>query len=383
MVATRQRPQIRWIIGTLILQILVFHIQRNLSTADVLLSTIRQKEQQNHQTALSSSLCRNSTSNFYEGEVRAPPIPLLDLIHTKVSSSEKCEDIVVTNWNTNLTEIRSTILPESITNYPPRKIPRIIHLTSRSKCTMAKVKEATIDKWRSLTNHSLYFHDDDAMEALLQRDWPEFPYLKMIQKCLVSGAAKADLWRLLVLWEYGGIYSDTDTAPGELFLNDNTSNPVIGPDDEAFFVIEAEGFLSQYFMAAAPKHPLIYLTIVQILERLLAVENIKEQYVPFVTGPGALKAAFVDFMGRGNTDGKPPAGVYQGSQSVGNGLHTVTVKGDRRTASRRYVVRQGIDHHTKVAAYKAVGMSHFNEVKKDNTVVNSSCKAHLYNSMYG
>jgi mannosyltransferase OCH1-like enzyme len=330
-----------------------------------------------------SSTVDGSSSAIHQHDT----IPLLELIDFNSTKSQLNDCSKLYPSVKNLTMIHSTILPISITHFDhhhnsskkPRKIPKIIHITSKSKCTLPEVAE-TINKWR-LPNHSLYFHDDTAMETLLQRDWVDFPFLKMIQKCLVSGAAKADLWRLLILWEYGGIYTDFDTAPGALLLeasgqSDAINNRFIDADDEAFFVVETEGFLSQYFMASSPKHPLIYMTIMHILQRLLGVSNIKEQYVPYVTGPGALKTAFIDFMG-GKSDGKPPAGIYRGAV-VGN--HTVTVKGGRQT-SHHYVRRTGINPHVKMIAYEAVGMKHFNQVKKDQKAVNSSCITHLYNTM--
>jgi hypothetical protein len=37
-----------------------------------------------------------------------------------------------------------------------------------------------IDKWR-FKDHSLFMHDDDAMDKLINRYWPEFPQLQQIQ----------------------------------------------------------------------------------------------------------------------------------------------------------------------------------------------------------
>jgi mannosyltransferase OCH1-like enzyme len=75
-----------------------------------------------------------------------------------------------------------------------------------------------LDKWR-FPGYGFYFHDEAAMDRLLDKYWPEFPQLQWLQHCMISGAAKADLWRLLVLWEYGGIYTDIDNAPALGFKN--------------------------------------------------------------------------------------------------------------------------------------------------------------------
>ncbi len=90
--------------------------------------------------------------------------------------------------------------------------------------------------------------------------------------CHVSEAVKADLWRALVLWEYGGIYTDIDNAPTDEFKARN----YIGDEDQAFFVIEG-AFLSQYFYAAKPRHPMMYdcsahvVTILEAYQRFQSV----------------------------------------------------------------------------------------------------------------
>jgi mannosyltransferase OCH1-like enzyme len=178
--------------------------------------------------------------------------------------------------------------------FQDRKIPRIVHLTSRSRC-MHPVIASNVDTWR-LPGHSLFLHDDDAMDELLYRDWPEFPQLKYVLKCLIhGGAAKADIWRVLVLWEYGGIYADVDSRPNA--FNATT----ITADDDAFFVIENEittGMPSQWFMAASPRHPMMYTTMQVILANLVNLRDVGDFPIVWTTGPGAVNDAFGRFLGR-------------------------------------------------------------------------------------
>jgi hypothetical protein len=143
-------------------------------------------------------------------------------------------------------------------------------------------------------------------------------------------------------------------------------------EDDSFFVVEDAGVLSQYFMALSPKHPLAYFSVLQTLHRLLDVTNVGSQYVPYVTGPGALKKAFIVFMGaEGNgMYGKVKEGFYQG---VGN--RSVTVVGSRKT-SKRYIIRQSILPKDKKAGYEAMGMKHFSKTKNEQQ--NTSCFIYLY-----
>ena len=206
----------------------------------------------------------------------------------------------------------------------------------------------------------------------------QFPHLQMVMRCLVSGAAKADLWRALVLWEYGGIYTDIDNAPTDEFKARN----YIGEEDQAFFVIESGGFLSQYFFAAEPRHPMMYMIVHHTLLRLLGLNNVFNQYVPFVTGPGAVKSAFIGFMSDWDTVrfGKvSQPGVY-----TGMGNTTVTVLGTV-SKSGQYVARDVVPNKKRLN--NKMNMTHFSVSgqkpmnKKnvgDNDPKTDSCLQHIY-----
>jgi hypothetical protein len=122
--------------------------------------------------------------------------------------------------------------------------------------------------------------------------------------------------RYLVLYQFGGVYTDIDAAPGPWFNN----GTAIGDDDDAWFVVERIGVLSQYFMSASPGHPLMHLAVSVTLKRLLEVDPIGTQYVPFVTGPGALKEAFYLFTNKyGNGPGGGVDGEVTGVHPAANG----------------------------------------------------------------
>ena len=100
-----------------------------------------------------------------------------------------------------------------------RKIPLIVHMTGKTSC-LTKAFQQNMKRW-SFANHSFYFHDDEAVNKLImEKEWPMFPQLRHTMECLenAGGAAKADLWRYLVLWEYGGLYVDMDSGPGNVWL---------------------------------------------------------------------------------------------------------------------------------------------------------------------
>jgi hypothetical protein len=293
--------------------------------------------------------------------VQQPPrkyerIPLSDLVLTG-GIAPTCKE--------GQTLIESTILPQFVT-HANRKIPKVVHMTSKSRCSVPVFID-NIDKWR-FEDHSFYFHDDQAVDRLLQKHWPEFPYLQMMQDCMISGAAKADLYRYLILYEYGGIYTDIDNAPGEKFLNGS----VITAEDDSWYVIEQLGIMSQYFMASSPRHPFLHLCVSRLLTRLLEVESVGTQYVPFVSGPGTTKSAMILFM-RDKGLGKVPAGHYVGLHN-----RSVTVVGTRQTGNQ-WVIRESVGGQAKRKGYAEMGMKHFSQSKGlPQAFVKESCHAHLY-----
>jgi hypothetical protein len=150
---------------------------------------------------------------------------------------------------------------------------------------------------------------------------------------------------------------DIDNAPGPLFLDGD----VIKDDDDAWFVVEKLGIMSQYFMAASPRHPFIHIALIHLFERLLQVDNIQKQYVPFVTGPGTIKSAMMIFR-NDKVNEKVERGKYYGWDG-----RSVTVEG-----ARGYSVN-GIH---KKGGYVAMGMKHFSDNRISAT--NDSCYEHLY-----
>jgi hypothetical protein len=176
--------------------------------------------------------------------------------------------------------------------FGPRKIPRIMHFSMRNRCLPPDLLE-TLQRWQAaLPSHSIYFHDDEAVDKLMDQDWPEFPHFYKVFQCLkFGGAIKIDVWRALVLYRYGGIYSDIDNWPMEKFGEDT-----IRPDDEAFFLSDSFKRPSQWFQAMEPNHPIAYFTMLEILTRVLKMPNLSHIDPVFLTGSEALKQAYGEFL---------------------------------------------------------------------------------------
>jgi hypothetical protein len=262
-----------------------------------------------------------------------------------------------------LIPVPDTVLDPALAWTDGRKIPRVVHVTSRSRC-MTKEFAENIDKWR-FKDHSLFMHDDDAMDKLLNREWPEFPLLQQVQKCLAfGGAVKADIWRALVLYEYGGIYTDIDNAPHK--FNETT----IKPEDDAFFVVEVLGTPSQWFMALSPRHPMMYMTIISIIRNILTIGDTGMLQVVWTTGPGAVMQGFALFAR--NTSHNYDAGHY-----IGTDGRSVRLVGEK-TNEDEYVWRNMIKD--KLDLYEKMNMTHLLRMgtRDAKKATNLTCLEHLY-----
>jgi len=247
----------------------------------------------------------------------------------------------------NQTAIIDNIIPIREFSSNNRKIPKVIHVTSKSRC-MTKEYTEVVNSWR-FYDYSLVLHDDDAVQRLLSREWPEFPLLHNAAQCITSGAGRADLWRYLVLWEYGGIYTDIDNAPGPWFQN----GTIIEDHMDGFLEVEVGRFPSQYFIAVSPHHSLMYMAVQNAIQRLFHEQNVAQQYVPFVTGPGAMKWAMHYTVGN--------AYHKKGTHPTFDGKH-ITLVGNRTTAMKRYYINRGKvknkDH------YKSMNMTHYSYAER-------------------
>jgi len=143
-----------------------------------------------------------------------------------------------------------------------------------------------------MPGYSIFFHDDDAVDRLLNQDWPEFPHLKEILPCVRRGAMKVDVWRVLAVYKYGGVYSDIDNWLTDKF----NSTKMIAPHLSGFSFSDYNNRPSQWFFALEPKHPLAYFAMLAILTRVYKETNIAKPAVVFTTGPASFYDGFKRFI---------------------------------------------------------------------------------------
>jgi Glycosyltransferase sugar-binding region containing DXD motif len=247
-----------------------------------------------------------------------------------------------------------------------------------------------------------------------------FPTLSLVvtSNCLVHGTIRADVWRYLVLWLYGGIYADIDAVPNKVtfheilnrmiddqppmeqehekiigfntsdsrtaqLLSPSNSNRTIAATD-GIFVVEQYHLLSQWFMIVKPKHPLMYYAAQYSIHNvLLHGHDTGTISAAMYTGPHALHNAYRSFRrdddhraatnsggssDNNNNNNNVVLDARPGNQPVRAGYYTgtnnysITVLG-KASQQNEYVTRDVLGG-TKKKNYKLMNMTHFQDDKK-------------------
>jgi hypothetical protein len=146
--------------------------------------------------------------------------------------------------------------------------------------------------------------------------------------------------------------------------------------EDAFFVVDKDYMLSQYFMAVSPGHPLLYLTIQLCLSNLLLLQDTMANNPVKVTGPAVLRQAIIMFCTQGgypspydNESLQLQAGHYRGV-----GQRSVTVQGTAQD-SDHLVIREGTGLRKKLMLYQLMNMTHFTEQRSLSHI---SCARHIW-----
>jgi mannosyltransferase OCH1-like enzyme len=136
----------------------------------------------------------------------------------------------------------------------------------------------------SLSNSPMYkivYLDDNDCDNFIKTYYPEYynGYYNII-----PGAYKADIFRLLILYKFGGIYSDV----GQVFI-ENINN-IINPEND-LVIVGTNGYeIFNAFIAAKPNNSIIKKMIDIVMHNVnnrLYCENLLD-----ITGPSAIGKAF-------------------------------------------------------------------------------------------
>lgn len=128
-----------------------------------------------------------------------------------------------------------------------QKIPKIIWQTMKTNKVPVFIKSYA-DSWIEMNPEYEYrFYDDNDIIDFLENDFPE--YLKGYNN-LKYGASKADLWRYLIIYKYGGVYADIDC------MCINPLREWIDRDKSFVTALGTNSDICQWLIISIPKNPL-------------------------------------------------------------------------------------------------------------------------------
>lgn len=136
----------------------------------------------------------------------------------------------------------------------------------------------SINTWKNLNPEFEYRYMDDtqAAEFILKEYGQEWHDLFI---SLPVGVMRGDLWRYMIIYKYGGVYTDLDTEcwnPINVWLNEDY-DMIVCPETDLHFC--------QWTFAASAGNPILKSVLDTIKDRLLNPEYGSPHFVHTHTGP--------------------------------------------------------------------------------------------------
>ncbi len=196
-------------------------------------------------------------------------------------------DIIMTR------KIQNNIYPVARTH----GIQHIIFRTySKSSLKLAMYRDCHL-KWQQLNpSFSIIWFNNKNCDNFIRKMYDKNVFNTYVK--LKPGAYKADLWRLCVLYRYGGVYVDAFATP-YISIQKMIKNCINKGGKKFISVLDSKssgGGIHNGFMITEPRHPFIKQAIKDI------IKNVKENYYgenPLdVTGPLALSKSIIKLCGK-------------------------------------------------------------------------------------
>jgi len=145
--------------------------------------------------------------------------------------------------------------------------------------------------------YNYYFYDDDEIIQFIENCYTK-EILEAYNKLRI-GAARADFWRYLVLYKFGGIYLDLDSK-----INISIDN-IINKEDKALITRERNpNSFVQWCLFFEQTHPILKLTIKQVIENINSKQYTE---LDLITGPPVLSSVIEKYYKHLNL----PRSIYE------------------------------------------------------------------------
>ena len=186
-------------------------------------------------------------------------------------------------------------------------VPPRLWFTSKNKELNAAATKC-VESWRK--HHpgwELTLMDDAEAAAFVKTEFGG--EIWRIYKSLPLGVMRADFWRYLVVYKYGGIYADTDAECRE------PSSQWIGAADGLVVGLEDLPNIINWTFAAKPEHPALWEVIQLVLQRARKGWQFKNpEFVHYHTGPELFRDGILAYLGKKPSQLRRLKGVHAGRQ---------------------------------------------------------------------
>ena len=195
------------------------------------------------------------------------------------------------------------------------QIPRLIHQTFSTKLLPPEI-EANITSLRRLNpGWQYHLYDDSDIAGFIDAEYGAHVLHRFEQINPLYGAARADLFRYLLLYKVGGVYLDIKSAslcpldgvlrPDDRYLlsvwNNRAGEAFEGWGLHPELADVEGGEFQQWYIAAAPGHPFLKAVIETVLRNIdvynPALHGIGKRGVLRLTGPIAYTRAILPLLG--------------------------------------------------------------------------------------
>jgi mannosyltransferase OCH1-like enzyme len=168
--------------------------------------------------------------------------------------------------------------------------------------TSYPVLESATTSWTKLNPEYMHMvFDDDAVRMYASQYWlqmeyndplyPLRPWVSAALDLFRIPAQRIDLWRLLVVYEYGGVYADIDTV---------CVDPIrgwLGPTACMASGIGNRSDIHQWVLVYSPRHPVISRAIKMIVDNVKRIDiDTLSAHIERYTGPMMLQDAYEEVL---------------------------------------------------------------------------------------
>lgn len=202
-------------------------------------------------------------------------------------------------------EFYTSLLPASVKYSPELGIPKHFHQTNYTKKLKPEIEVSVQAMLTSNSGWTHHLYDDEDIKAFILEHYGDiiWGYYERIDS--FYGAARADFFRYLLIYQLGGVYLDIKTTvKGNLntLLRDDDEFLLSFWDNESGDLHEGQTFVPelnhiprgeyvQWCIISRPKHPLMLAVLIRVLRQI-------DAYNPYRDGMG--------FMGTIRTTGPAP-----------------------------------------------------------------------------